>query len=68
MYLVHASTHYREQADRARRLSSYHGEEIRNRLLQLARWYDEVADDLEASVPVRHPEMLRRVDRLADTA
>jgi hypothetical protein len=63
MYFVHASVHYREQGERARRLSAHHGDEIRDRLLHLARCYDEVADDLTASAPVRHPEMLRRADR-----
>lgn len=63
MYLVHVSVHYREQAERARRLSAHHGEAVRQRLLQLAQCYDEVADDLVSGTPVRHPEFLRRADR-----
>jgi hypothetical protein len=63
MYSIHASVHYREQAERARRLSTHHGEEIRERLLHLAQCYDEVADDLLAGARVRHPEFLRRADR-----
>jgi len=66
MYRVHVSVHYREQAERARRLSTHHGEEVRQRLLHLARCYDEVADDLSSGVPVRHPEFLRRADRERD--
>ena len=66
MYQVHVSIHYREQADRARRLSTHHGDEVRQRLLQLAQCYDEVADDLVAGSPVRHPEFLRRSDRERD--
>lgn len=63
MYHVHVSIHYREQAERARRLSGHHGEEIRQRMLQLAQCYDEVAEDLVTGSPVRHPEFLRRADR-----
>ena len=66
MYQLHVSIHYREQADRARRLSTHHGEEVRQRLLQLAQCYDEVADDLDAGSPVRHPDFLRRSERDRD--
>ena len=66
MFQVHVSVHYREQAERARRLSTHHGEEVRLRLLHLAQCYDEVADDLVAGSRVRHPEFLRRVDREGD--
>jgi hypothetical protein len=66
MYQVHVSVHYREQAERARRLSTHHGEDVRHRLLQVAQCYDEVAEDLIAGAPVRHPEFLRRADRASD--
>jgi hypothetical protein len=66
MYRVHASVNYREQAERARRLSSHHGDEVRQRLLHVAQCYDEVADDLVSGTPVRHPEFLRRSDRDQD--
>lgn len=63
MSKVYASMHYRDQAERARRLSAHHGEQVRQQLLHLAQCYDEVAEDILSSAPVRHPEFLRRVDR-----
>jgi hypothetical protein len=52
--------HYREQAARARRLAGgvSHHRDLRQRLLDVARRYDEVADDIEqGAAELRHPDL-----------
>lgn len=57
--MLHAS-HYRDQARRARRLAhSLNNREVEALLSQVAREYDDIAEDLEnGAVEIRHPELM----------
>lgn len=57
---MHRPEHYREQAQRARRLASMaHQPELSETLRRVAQDFDDVAYDLETgAVEIRHPEML----------
>jgi hypothetical protein len=59
------AAYYRECAAHARRLAemSYQGE-LRDFLRDMARDYDDVAEDLEnGAIEVRHPDLMPQNDR-----
>lgn len=57
---MHQPEYYREQAQRARRLSlMVHEPELRDTLRRAAQDFDDIAYDLEiGAVEIRHPELL----------
>ena len=57
---MHDPSHYRQQAQRARRLArSATNFEVEALLSQMAQEYDDIAVDLEnGAVEVRHPELM----------
>jgi hypothetical protein len=51
--------HYREQAERTRRLArAIVDPEVKRRLNRLAQDYDEIAEDLKAGGEIRHPDLM----------
>jgi hypothetical protein len=54
------ASHYRHQADHARRLAEAAWQpDLQDTLRRLARDFDETAEDIEAgATEVRHPELL----------
>jgi hypothetical protein len=59
------AAYYREQAERARRLARGlpPSEKARGELEDLARRYDETAEDIAKGVELRHPELMPRSRR-----
>ena len=58
---MHDPSYYRDQAERARRLarSVTDRERAKGILSEVAREYDEVAEDLESgAIEIRHPELI----------
>lgn len=57
---MHDANHYRDQAERARWLARNVGDpEMRKTLEDLARDFDELAEDLElGAIEIRHAELL----------
>jgi hypothetical protein len=57
---MHHPSYYREQAERARRLSSVATDrELQETLKRIAHDYDDIAEDLETgAIEVRHPELM----------
>lgn len=62
--------HYRDQAERGRRLSrKTHDKQVSDTLKSTAKDLDEVADDLESgTVQIRHPELMPQNRRSAEPA
>jgi hypothetical protein len=60
--LMDRASHYRHQADHARRLAEAAWQpDLEDTLRRLARDFDETAEDTEAgATEVRHPELLPR--------
>lgn len=60
--------YYRQQAERARRLSRGITDHEVSRLLGvMARDFEEIADDLErGAIEVRHPELMPQVRNMKD--
>ncbi len=55
--------HYREQAERARRLAGGLTERDAEMLERLARDLDDIAEDLErGAIDIRHPELMPQRD------
>jgi hypothetical protein len=54
------TAYYRERAAQARRLAgALHQRDVCERLRNLAREYDEIAEDLEnGAVEIRHPDLM----------
>jgi hypothetical protein len=52
--------YYREQAERARRLSRLiNHRQVEAQLYQMAQDYDDIAEDLEVgAIDIRHPELM----------
>ena len=57
---MHPASYYRERADHARRVASrMHQPEIVEMLREVARDYDDIAEDLECgAIEMRHPELM----------
>ena len=57
--------YYRDEAARARRLAKgINHAEARESLLNMARDYDDIAEDLESgAVEIRHPELMPQFQR-----
>jgi len=63
--MMQDADYYRAQAERARRMArSITNAEAERLLLQMAREYDDLAEDLEhGAVEIRHPELLPQRQR-----
>jgi hypothetical protein len=57
---MHPASYYRDRAEHARRVASrVHQPEILEILGQMARDYDDIAEDLErGAIEIRHPELM----------
>ena len=57
---MHPASYYRERADHARRVASrMHQPDTLEMLREMARDYDDIAEDLEVSaIEIRHPELM----------
>ncbi len=59
-------SYYREQAERARRVAKGPTDyELQQTLRQMARDFDDIAEDLESgAIEIRHPELMPQSRRL----
>jgi hypothetical protein len=57
---MYQSSYYREQSARARRLArGVTDREVMSLLMDVARNYDEIAEDLDSgAIKIRHPELM----------
>ena len=57
---MYEAKHYRDLAERSRRLSRQtHDDQMSGALKEIAREFDELAEDLETgAVEIRHPELM----------
>jgi hypothetical protein len=57
---MHPASYYRDRAQHARRLASrVYQPDVLEVLHQVARDYDDIAEDLEAgAIEIRHPELM----------
>ena len=53
------AAYYRKKAERVRQLARFSSDSIYDEMMQLAKDFDELADDLlHGAVELRHPELM----------